>query len=98
MAQTTQAKTVNPPVRKGTACSRLSTSGPSPATIWVTTCTSSVGTQGASQSGKVTLPTPEAAPESAPTLATDQTATACKAQAARDHSASREVTANQLRT
>jgi hypothetical protein len=97
MAQTTQATTVKPSASAGTACSRLSTSGPSPAAIWVTACTSSVGTQGASQSGKAMLPTPEAAPESAPTLETDQTATACKAQVARDHSASSETTANQLR-
>ena len=97
MPQTTQVATVTPPASAGAACSRLSTSGPRPASSWLAHCATSGGTQGASQSGTVMLPAPDAAPVSAPAFETVQTAMACSAQAASDHSASRAITTNQLR-
>ena len=47
--------------------------------------------------GEAHLLAPDAAPESAPAFETVQTATACSAQAASDHIASRATTKNQLR-
>ena len=100
MPQPSQAATVRPSASAGAACSKPLISGAIPTISFGIDSISTGGAQGANHSGNTRLPAavaaPDTAPERAPAFDTVQTATACSAQAAKDHETNITKITNQL--